>query len=144
MSVVKTGTRQVGNVCVVRFGVGSSGVGRWGLMRRSDVGGPCDRTRRLRPGYGLSAHRYMAGRTAPVAGDFFVDHLQKGMRVLDCGCGAGPITIGLAEIVSPGEVVGIDQEFAQVGRARALAAEQSAPNVRFDVGDLFVLSFADA
>src|SRR3954452_9040372 len=96
------------------------------------------------PGYGLSAHRYMAGRTAPVAADFFVDHLQKGMRVLDCGCGAGPIEIGLAEIVSPGEVVGIDHEPAQVDRARALAAEQSALNVRFDVGDVFALSFADA
>ena len=36
------------------------------------------------------------------------------MRVLDLGCGPGSITLGLAETVAPGEVVGVDLQPAQV------------------------------
>jgi ubiquinone/menaquinone biosynthesis C-methylase UbiE len=35
------------------------------------------------------------------------------MRLLDCGCGPGGITVGLAQRVSPGEVAGIDIGGAQ-------------------------------
>lgn len=35
-------------------------------------------------------------------------HMQKHHRTLDVGCGSGSITVGLAELVPEGEVVGID------------------------------------
>jgi len=65
------------------------------------------------------------------------------MRLLDCGCGAATITIGLAEAVAPGEVVGIDLAPVQVERARALARERGLANLRFKVGDVTALPFAD-
>ena len=50
----------------------------------------------------------LALRTAAKEGAFFLRFLRPGMRVLDLGCGPGSITLGLAEAVAPGEVVGID------------------------------------
>jgi ubiquinone/menaquinone biosynthesis C-methylase UbiE len=42
------------------------------------------------------------------------------MRVLDVGCGPGTITVGLAKLVAPGQVVGTDLQPAVVERPRAL------------------------
>jgi ubiquinone/menaquinone biosynthesis C-methylase UbiE len=72
-----------------------------------------------------------------------MEHLRPGMRVLDCGCGPGSITAGLAEAVAPGGVVGIDIEDLQVERARSLATTRGTQNVRFETGDICALAFAD-
>jgi SAM-dependent methyltransferase len=66
------------------------------------------------------------------------------MRLLDCGCGVGSITLGLAAVVAPAEVVGIDLQPAQVERARVLAAEHGVRNVRFEVGSVYALPLPDA
>ncbi|MDP8923625.1 MAG: class I SAM-dependent methyltransferase [Chloroflexota bacterium] len=66
------------------------------------------------------------------------------MRLLDCGCGPGSITVGLAEAAAPGEVIGLDLQPAQIERARLLAAERGVLNVRFEVGDVSQLPFPDA
>src|SRR4029450_10105787 len=39
---------------------------------------------------------------------FFLQYLRPGMRLLDCGCGPGSITVDLAHAVGPGEGIGID------------------------------------
>src|SRR3954454_12846601 len=51
---------------------------------------------------------HFARRTALKDAAFFLSYLQAGMRLLDCGCGPGTISIGLGEMVAPGELVGID------------------------------------
>jgi SAM-dependent methyltransferase len=95
-------------------------------------------------GYGSAAHRMMERRVAPTSAAFLFPYLQKGMRVLDCGCGPGSVTVGLAEVVAPGEVVGIDSSQIQIDRASALAHEGGLRNVRFEVGDVYQLGFPDA
>ena len=65
------------------------------------------------------------------------------MQLLDAGCGSGAITIGLARRTAPGRLVGIDLEPGQVARARALAAQRQATNVRFAAADLYRLPFPD-
>ncbi len=85
----------------------------------------------------------VATRTAAQFAAFLLPHLRSGMSLLDCGCGPGTITLGLAEAVSPGQVVGIDIEEANIDRARAHAAEQGIPNVRFEVGSVYELPFPD-
>jgi 4-oxalocrotonate tautomerase family enzyme len=66
------------------------------------------------------------------------------MRLIDCGCGPGSVTVGLAEVVAPGEVVGIDLAPRQIERAREVAAQRGRANVRFEVGTVYDLPFRDA
>src|SRR5215208_7411927 len=83
-------------------------------------------------------------RTAAKQADFFLPYLRPGMRLLDAGCGGGSITLGLAEVVAPGEVVGVDLEAHRIEGAGRLAAERGVATVRFQTGDLYDLPFADA
>jgi SAM-dependent methyltransferase len=80
-----------------------------------------------------SPHRHAA---------FFTRHLRRGMRVLDVGCGPGSITAGLADVVAPAPVIGIDIQPALI--ARAQAAAHGRANLRFEVADLHRLPFVDA
>jgi hypothetical protein len=43
-------------------------------------------------------------RGADVYARFLIPHLRPGAMVLDCGCGAGTITLGLAEAVPQGQL----------------------------------------
>jgi SAM-dependent methyltransferase len=86
----------------------------------------------------------MTARTAAREAAFFLLHLRPGMRLLDVGCGPGSITLGLAEAVAPGEVVGVDLRPEVVEQARAAAAQRGIANVRFEVGSAYDLPFPDA
>jgi SAM-dependent methyltransferase len=85
----------------------------------------------------------LALRTAAKEGAFFLPYLRAGMRLLDLGCGPGSITLGLAEKVAPGEVVGVDLQPSQVAQAQELSAARGVKNVRFEVADIYQLSFPD-
>ncbi len=58
---------------------------------------------------------YVQGRRAARWVPFLTPHLRPGMRLLDCGCGVGSITLDLAEMVAPGETVGIDMDTSPAG-----------------------------
>ncbi len=66
-----------------------------------------------------------------------------GIHVVDGGCGPGTITVGLAERVAPGNVVGIDRDRKQIAAAGTVARQAGAPNLRFVVGDIFGLPFSE-
>ena len=85
-----------------------------------------------------------ARRTAERNAAFLLPHLKPGMRLIDAGCGAGSITIGLAKAVAPGEAVGVDLSDVSIERARALADERGAGNCTFDIADASALPFEDA
>ena len=74
---------------------------------------------------------------------FIVPYLEPGMTVLDCGCGPGTITVGLAELVAPGHVIGVDISSAQFEIGRKLAAERGIASVSFREGDVTDLEFED-
>ncbi|MGH7166540.1 MAG: methyltransferase domain-containing protein [Nitrospiraceae bacterium] len=93
------------------------------------------------PGYNETAVRYMMRRHAARDAAFLLPYLRKGMSLLDCGCGPGTITLGLAEAVSPGHVVGLDLEESQIDLARSLAEERGLKNVEFKVGSVYELPF---
>ena len=83
----------------------------------------------------------LALRTASQDAAFFLPSLRPGIRLLDLGCGPGSITLGLAEAVAPGEVIGIDVQPSQVKQAQALSAVRGVRNVRFEVSDVYRLPF---
>jgi ubiquinone/menaquinone biosynthesis C-methylase UbiE len=96
------------------------------------------------PGYTPNASRFMACRTAQSHAAFVLPKLRPGLRLLDCGCGPGTITLGLAQLVSPAEVVGLELESSQLEIARGSAATRGLTNIRFEAGSIYALPFADA
>lgn len=70
-------------------------------------------------------------------------YLQPGMKVLDVGCGPGPVTLDVAAAVYPGTVVGVDFSAPSITQARATAEAVQCPNITFQVGDTYQLDFAD-
>jgi ubiquinone/menaquinone biosynthesis C-methylase UbiE len=95
-------------------------------------------------GYGPAATAIMSVRTAQTHAAFFLPQLKPGMTVLDCGCGPGTITIGFAEIVAPGQVVGTEIEDSHVALARENAARRNVSNSRFELADIYALPFESA
>jgi ubiquinone/menaquinone biosynthesis C-methylase UbiE len=88
----------------------------------------------------MSFRDALADRTAAVYADFLVPHLDARACLLDCGCGAGTIAVGLAD--RAGVVVGLDLERAAFHPAIAHCAANSIHNVRFAAGDGARLPFA--
>lgn len=74
---------------------------------------------------------------------YLLPHLQPSMTLLDCGCGPGSITLGLARAIEPGEVVGIDLNPRAIEQAQEAAANSGLTNVTFEVGDIYELPFND-
>lgn len=81
-------------------------------------------------------------RTAQNSAAHLLPLLEPGMRLLDIGCGPGTITTSLAELVRPGQVIGLDPEESVVQSAKQLAGD-AHPNVRFQPGDGANLPFED-
>ena len=84
-----------------------------------------------------------AGREAESVVDFLMPRLKPGMTVLDCGCGPGTITQGLARAAAPGKVIGCDLEPGMVERAASLAEGKELDNLSFQVGNILDLPFDD-
>jgi SAM-dependent methyltransferase len=83
-----------------------------------------------------------ARRTGEVAA-FLAPHLRAGMRLLDCGCGPGSITVDLARAVAPGEAIGIDLREDALAQGRALALERGIANVTFETASVYQLPYPD-
>jgi ubiquinone/menaquinone biosynthesis C-methylase UbiE len=97
-------------------------------------------------GHHESVLRSHTWRTAENSAAYLLPHLRPGQSVLDVGCGPGTITADLALLVAPGEVVGLDASADVVAQARAHAdgLGGATANLRFEVGDLFALTYPDA
>src|SRR5215467_1481162 len=94
-------------------------------------------------GHKESALKYLRFRTAERSCAFFRQHIRSSSRILDCGCGPGSITVGLAQWAPDGQTVGIDIGAEQLEGARALARDLGLKNVTFRPGDIFALPFED-
>lgn len=92
-------------------------------------------------GYDERTIRFFQERNAHTHARFLLDYLVAGMDLLDCGCGPGTITRGLAEIVTPGQVVGVDIDESQIAHAQHSA--ESFPPIDFRTDDLCSLSSDD-
>ncbi|MBT9315799.1 methyltransferase domain-containing protein [Leptothoe spongobia TAU-MAC 1115] len=94
-------------------------------------------------GYNPVSVAIMASRTAQHNASFFREHLAPGMDVLDVGCGPGSITVGLADIVTPGKVIGIDIEPSQVALGQSRAQKLGLSNCQFETASVVDLPMAD-
>lgn len=100
-------------------------------------------TEKYIPGYSSNATNFMANRSVDSHAAFFKSYLQSGMKLLDCGCGPGTITLGFAKIIAPGTVTGIDIGSSQINIARENALKQAITNADFQEGNIYNLPFED-
>jgi SAM-dependent methyltransferase len=83
-------------------------------------------------------------RGADVYAGFLLPYLRPDMSVLDCGCGKATITLGLAEAVPNGRVVGVDLDTDSLLAACCSAALTGQGNLACIVADGGRLPFHDA
>jgi SAM-dependent methyltransferase len=74
---------------------------------------------------------------------FLLPYLRPDMAVLDCGCGTGTITLGLAEAVPDGRLVGVDLDKDSLLAARCSAVLMGRENPAWIVADGGRLPFRD-
>lgn len=86
---------------------------------------------------------FFSDRHAETHAAFFINYVKSGMKILDCGCGPGSITLDFAEIVAPEQAIGIDLEPAHIEKARTLQEIRKVSNIEFRAGDINKLPFAD-
>ncbi|MGV8876723.1 MAG: class I SAM-dependent methyltransferase [Rhodoglobus sp.] len=82
----------------------------------------------------LKSHRW---RTIANSAGYLEPHLNRGLSLLDIGCGPATITAEFAERLAPGPVIGLDAAPAAIEQALAFAAD----NLSFQLGDAYALPF---
>ena len=92
-------------------------------------------------GYSETALGFVSRRTLESHGAFFIPFLQPGMTVLDCGCGPGSITLGIATRIGDGRVIGVDLNPSQVQVASESAQRHGIANASFREGSAYELPF---
>nr|OQO25538.1 hypothetical protein B0A51_06576 [Rachicladosporium sp. CCFEE 5018] len=91
------------------------------------------------------ANPILQARTAAKQAAHILPHLKPSMTILDVSCGPGTISLGLAEAVPNGKVIGIDLNPASIKHAQELAIESGSTNATFQVGSAEDLAaFPDA
>lgn len=96
------------------------------------------------PGSATNATAFMSARSLESHAAFALPLLDRGLEVLDAGCGPGTITQGIAEHVLPGRVTAIDRDPVQVAHASRLAEGREQTNLRFVAASVYEMPFADA
>ncbi len=94
-------------------------------------------------GHHASVLRSHGWRTAENSAGYLLPHLHQGMSLLDVGSGPGTITVGLAALLAPALVVGVDTAEAVVDKARA-DADAAGADVRFGIANANRLPFPAA
>lgn len=111
--------------------------------RSETAAGDSETKERYTLGYSPQTIQQLQRRSAAKEAGFLLPHLSAGMHLLDCGCGPGSITVGLAEAVAPGRVVGVDIEPSEYRSAWLQAAKRGGINLHFGCADVYRLPFAD-
>lgn len=94
-------------------------------------------------GYSETFVNFLKKRRVETHAQFLLPYLKPGLKILDCGCGPGSMTIGFARCSENGEVIGIDIEDSQLEIAREDARKAGVTNVTFQHASVLELPFAD-
>ena len=85
----------------------------------------------------------LKARSADIYADFLLPFLRPNMMVLDCGCGKATITLGLAQAVPGGRIIGVDLDKGCLATARGHANLLGRENLSCTVADGRRLPFSD-
>lgn len=95
-------------------------------------------------GYSTRVIDHYFDRSVSIENAHIARSLRPDDRILDVGCGSGSLTIGFAQIVTLGSVVGVDRNAEQVSLGTDFAEARRYTNVRFHQGDVYSLPFGNA
>jgi ubiquinone/menaquinone biosynthesis C-methylase UbiE len=95
-------------------------------------------------GHEPSALASHATRTAANSAAYLLPYLHGGQSILDVGCGPGTITLDLAELVAPGQVVGVENTEVPLATAHENAGSRGDSRTRFELADAMALAYPDA
>jgi ubiquinone/menaquinone biosynthesis C-methylase UbiE len=90
----------------------------------------------------MTFEKEIKSRNVKTYADFFYPHLAANDQVLDCGCGNGSITVGLAQFVPDGSIVGIDLDMDQFQLAISHLRQYNLNNISFYGASMLRLPFA--
>lgn len=82
-------------------------------------------------------------RNLEKCGQFIIPYLKPGLKILDCGCGPGTITVGFCDYIKHGHVTGVDIADEQLENARKLANKLNLKNISFEYANVTKLPFPD-
>ncbi|KAJ9102973.1 hypothetical protein QFC19_004530 [Naganishia cerealis] len=85
-----------------------------------------------------------AARSADDCAAYLLPHIKPTDHILDIGCGPGTITLGFAQRVPQGRVVGLDISDTLIEENARAAEQKGITNVAYHVGSIFQLPFPDA
>ena len=94
-------------------------------------------------GYSDEFLRLLRRRNVERDCSYLLSHLKPGLDVLDFGCGPGTLSVGLARLVEPGTLRGVDIEESQIAIAQSAAQSGGHDNAAFQVADVADLPFED-
>ena len=94
-------------------------------------------------GYSDEFLQLLRRRSAERDCSYLLSHLKPGLDILDFGCGPGNLSVGLARLVEPGELHGVDIEESQIAIAQSAAQAGGHRNATFQVADVTDLPFED-
>jgi ubiquinone/menaquinone biosynthesis C-methylase UbiE len=94
-------------------------------------------------GYQPGVQNYLRLHTVERCAAFLTPHLVCGMSLLDAGCGPGTITVGLAAIVAPGQLVAVDISPDEVAQTEAALHAAGHDNALTQVASILELPFED-
>ncbi|MGP9682404.1 MULTISPECIES: methyltransferase domain-containing protein [unclassified Brachybacterium] len=94
-------------------------------------------------GYGAAVLGNHRTRTVENSAAHLLPHLEPGQRLLDVGSGAGTITVDLARIVGPQNLVALEVNEEAAALTRAELARQGVEGAQVLVGDAQALDLAD-
>ena len=95
------------------------------------------------PGYRRELIKHLNTRTVQEDASFLLPYLTGRSDILDCGCGKGSITLGVARAFGAARVVGCDIDEDVLAEARADAMGAGLKNVTFRTGSIYSLPFED-
>lgn len=95
------------------------------------------------PGYRRELIEHHNTRTAVKDAGFLMPFLKDGQDILDCGCGKGSITLGIAANRPGARVVGCDIGAKVLEEAGQDAIGAGLTNASFQVGSIYDLPFPD-
>ncbi len=110
-------------------------------MAPTSAGGSAEQNYTM--GYSAEFQALLRRRNPEHHARHLLPHLKPGMRVLDLGCGPGTISVGLAKLIEPGELHGVDLEESQIVVAQEAAAAGGHENAVFRAASATALPYED-